>query len=91
MSGIAKAKVCIVNRLGMHARPAMCFVECASTFNSKINVRKGTQSVDGKSIMQIMMLAATAGTELEIEADGDDADDAIKALTDLVNRGFDEE
>ncbi len=87
----AKASVTISNRLGLHARPAMSFVDTASTFSATIRVHKGEQIVDGKSIMQLMMLAATQGTELEISAEGDDADNAIQALTTLVERNFDEE
>ena len=69
----------------------MAFVDAANAFDSDIKVHKGSQVVDGKSIMQIMMLAATQGTELDIHADGSDADTAIEALCDLVNRGFDED
>ena len=83
--------ITIINRLGLHARPAMTFVDIASTFESDIQIAKGSQKVDGKSIMQLMMLAATQGTELVITADGPDADDAIAALKDLVDRKFDEE
>lgn len=90
MSQSCKATVKILNRLGLHARPAMAFVDTANTFKSSVIVRKKSQVVDGKSIMQMMMLAATQGTELDIEATGDDAEKAIKALTDLVNRHFDE-
>ncbi len=81
----------IRNRLGLHARPAMAFVDTASGFNCDIRVRKGRQTVDGKSIMQLMMLAATEGTELHLTASGDDADRAIEALRQLVDRHFDEE
>ena len=87
----ASARVSIRNRLGLHARPAMAFVDVANGFDSDVHVLKGAQRVDGKSIMQIMMLAATQGTELEICAQGADADAAVKALCDLVNRGFEEE
>jgi phosphocarrier protein len=87
----ATAVVKIQNRLGLHARPAMAFVDAANAFTSDVVVRKGQQSVDGKSIMQMMMLAATQGTELQIEAAGPDANDAIKALVNLVNSKFDEE
>ncbi len=83
--------VTIRNRLGLHARPAMAFVDAANTFKCDIQVCKGNQVVDGKSIMQLMMLAATHGTELLIRASGDDADDAIAALTSLINRNFDED
>ncbi len=86
-----QTSVTIVNRLGMHARPAMAFVDLANQFRSAVTVRKAQQAVDGKSIMQMMMLAATKGTELEVEAVGPDADEAIDALTALVKRKFDEE
>lgn len=86
-----KATVKIRNRLGLHARPAMSFVDVANGFDSDIQVRKGSQVVDGKSIMQMMMLAAAEGTELQIEAAGTDAADAIAALRDLIDRKFDED
>jgi len=81
----------IRNRLGLHARPAMSFVDVANGFASTITIRREDRQVDGKSIMQMMMLAATQGTELVIEALGDDAKAACDALRDLVDRGFDEE
>ena len=87
----SKVNLTIRNRLGLHARPAMSFVDTASTFASDIRVQKGEQTVDGKSIMQLMMLAATQGTELRITAEGADAPAAISALRDLVQRNFDEE
>ncbi|MHB1157574.1 MAG: HPr family phosphocarrier protein [Phycisphaerales bacterium] len=81
----------IVNRLGMHARPAMAFVDIANQFQSVVTVRKLDQAVDGKSIMQMMMLAAVQGTELQIEAIGPDNEQALQNLSALVNRGFDED
>jgi phosphocarrier protein len=84
-------KVTIRNRLGLHARPAMDFVDIANAHQSSVLVRRDKQEVDGKSIMQMMMLAATKGTELEIVADGSDADAVCKALQELVDRGFDED
>ena len=69
----------------------MSFVDAASAFNCDIRVRKGEQIVDGKSIMQLMMLAATQGTELEIIAEGDDADAAVDALRALIDSKFDED
>lgn len=83
--------VTIVNKLGMHARPAMAFVELAGKYKSKVTVRKAGEAVDGKSIMQMMMLAATKGTQLDVEAVGPDAQDALDALTALVQRKFDED
>jgi phosphocarrier protein HPr len=81
----------IVNRLGLHARPAMTFVDLASTFTSEVKVRKADTEVDGKSIMQMMMLAASKGSELEITASGADAEKACTALKALVDGGFEEE
>ncbi len=93
MSKTVSAKVTITNRLGLHARPAMIFVEVASTFDTDITVSRTDQNelVDGKSIMQLMMLAATKGTELEITATGPDAENAIEKLAELVNSRFSEE
>lgn len=85
----------IKNRLGLHARPAMAFVDLACTFTSDITVRRTDNApgdpVDGKSIMMMMMLAATQGTELEVSASGEDSDKAAAALKALIDAGFDEE
>ncbi|MEM9414436.1 MAG: HPr family phosphocarrier protein [Planctomycetota bacterium] len=86
-----RTKVTIQNELGLHARPAMAFVDHASQFASTIQIIKEGQTVDGKSIMQIMMLAATKGTELEITAEGPDAEQAIASLEKLVNDKFGED
>lgn len=93
MSDRATTVVTIVNRLGLHARPAMTFVERAMGFSCSIHVRRvdGDEVVDGKSIMQMMMLAATQGTPIEIVAEGGDADAALAALKALVESKFDEE
>ena len=91
MSKVARSTVTIVNRLGLHARPAMDFVHCASRFDASITVRRGTQEVDGKSIMQLMLLAATCGTQLEVVAEGHDADEAIASIVELVGAGFNED
>jgi len=84
-------KATVVNKLGLHARPAMTFVDVAMTFQSSVLVRKADTEVDGKSIMQMMMLAASKGSELEIVAEGADAAKACDALKKLVDSGFDEE
>jgi phosphocarrier protein HPr len=84
-------QVTIVNKLGLHARPAMTFVDLASTFQSEVTVRRADQEVDGKSIMHMMMLAATKGTELTVTAVGPDAEQACAALKKLVDSGFDED
>ena len=86
-------KVKIQNKLGLHARPAMTFAEKASGFSSEITVRRvdSQETVDGKSIMQILMLAGTMGTKLIISADGQDAREALDSLKALVDAGFEEE
>ena len=84
-------EVKIVNKYGLHARPAMQFVEIANRFNCKIEVANGSLVVDAKSIMSVMRLAATKGTVLRIVADGEDAQAAVEALEKLVAEGFDEE
>jgi phosphotransferase system HPr (HPr) family protein len=81
----------IKNAEGLHMRPAMKFVDIANRFESEINVSNGEMSVDGKSIMQISMLAATCGTKLKVTAKGPDARKAVDALKDLVEeKHFDE-
>jgi phosphocarrier protein len=80
----------IVNKYGLHARPAMKFVELANQFGSKIEVSNGVLTVDAKSIMSVMRLAAVQGTVLRIVADGSDAKAAAAALGRLVESGFEE-
>ncbi|OHB45484.1 MAG: hypothetical protein A2178_03905 [Planctomycetes bacterium GWC2_49_10] len=84
-------EVQIKNPDGLHMRPAMQFVDTASQFASDISVSSSENVVDGKSIMQMTMLAATHGTKLTIKAQGPDADQAVVALQQLVEvRQFDE-
>ena len=81
----------IKNAEGLHMRPAMQFVDVASQFDSDISVSNDENTVDGKSIMQMSMLAATCGTKLKIKAEGADAKEAIDALRELVEeKHFDE-
>lgn len=80
----------IVNKYGLHARPAMQFVELSNRFSSKIEVTNGVLTVDAKSIMSVMRLAAVAGTVLQVVADGEDAAEALEALAKLVADGFGE-
>lgn len=80
----------IVNPLGLHARPAAEFVKTASRFKSAIHVTKDGLSVNGKSIMGVMMLAAERGSSMNIRAEGDDAEVAMEALLALVAAGFNE-
>lgn len=90
---MATARVVISNTLGLHARPAMTFVDTASRFKANVSVRRSDseERVDGKSIMQVLLLAGTCGTELEICVDGADETEALAALVALVKRRFDEE
>ena len=80
----------IVNRAGMHARPAAEFVKLAGRFTAHVTLEKDGMSVNGKSIMGVLMLAAEQGTRLRVVADGADAEDAVDALAALVGRGFEE-
>lgn len=86
----AAAVVTIQNELGLHARPAMNFVDAAVSCASAITLRRGDQQVDGKSIMQVLILAATKGTQIEIIAEGEDAEQAVAKLVALVNSRFGE-
>ena len=88
---ICEIAVEIKNADGLHMRPAMQFVDVTSQFESDITVSNDENNVDGKSIMQMSMLAATCGTKLKIKAVGPDAKEAIDALRDLVEKKhFDE-
>lgn len=80
----------ISNKLGIHARPAAQFVKTASQFTADIRVEKDGEEVDGKSIMGLMMLAAGHGSVLNVVAEGEDAEDALAALENLVVRNFEE-
>ncbi|MCM8794606.1 MAG: HPr family phosphocarrier protein [Candidatus Omnitrophica bacterium] len=80
-----RRKVVIHSRQGLHARPAALFVQIASRFKSDIRVKKGKEEVDGKSIMGLLTLAASRGTSIEVTAQGPDAEDALRALAQLVD------
>ena len=83
-------EVAVVNRLGMHARAAARFVHTASQFRARITVRRNDRTMDGKSILGILLLAASQGTALSLGADGEDEDAAVAALVALVEDGFGE-
>lgn len=85
-----KRKITIVNKLGLHARAAAKFVTMATLFESEVHVSKGDRSVNGKSIMGVMMLAAGKGSELEIRVHGIDEEEAITMLCELVQKRFGE-
>lgn len=79
----------IVNALGLHARAAARFVHTASAFTSQVRVSRDGRTMDGKSILGLLLLAAGRGTRIEITAEGPDEQDAIDALVALAARGFD--
>jgi phosphocarrier protein len=81
----------IVNRLGLHARPAAMFVRIASRYRSEIWVSKEGEEVNGKSIMGLMMLAAGQGSKLRLRCEGPDADEAVEELEALINAKFNED
>lgn len=90
-TSVCETEVEIKNADGLHMRPAMQFVDVANRFDCSVTVSSGETEVDGKSIMQMSMLAATVGTKLRIKAEGDDAEQLIEALRQLVEeKMFDE-
>ena len=83
-------EVTIVNALGLHARAAARFVHLASRFTSQIRVSRGSRTMDGKSILGLLLLSAGRGTTIEISAEGPDEAQAIDALAGLAARGFED-
>lgn len=81
----------IINKLGMHARAAAKFVKLATSFDSNIDIQKDSRRVNAKSIMGVMMLAASKGSTITIHADGSDAEKSLDALEQLINNRFDED
>jgi len=97
MSGARKAEdvnitreVIVINKLGIHARPAAKFVKAANRFDCDIFVEKDGEKVNGKSIMGLMMLAAGLGAKLVVTAEGADAEAALKELGSLISHGFED-
>ena len=86
-----KKEIEIVNRLGMHARPAARLVQLTSRFSSDIIFKRGSDQVNGKSIMGVLMLAAPYGSTIKVIARGDDAAAAINEIEDLFRSKFGEE
>lgn len=82
---LVKKKMIVKSKQGLHARPAALFVQVANKYDALITVRKGDDAVNGKSIMGILMLGAERGTEIYVEAEGDDAHLAIEELEKLVS------
>ncbi|MCK5395121.1 MAG: HPr family phosphocarrier protein [Gammaproteobacteria bacterium] len=81
----------IINKLGMHARAAAQFVKLASSFSSHIEIEKDKRRVNGKSIMGVMMLAASKGSEVTLYTHGEDEEESMNKLEDLINNRFNED
>ena len=86
----AQREVRIRNRLGMHARAAVKFVQLANSFDCEVKVEKDGQEANGKSIMGLLTLVGSFGMRMTIQCEGEDADEAVDALANLVNSGFGE-
>jgi phosphocarrier protein len=84
-------QVTIINKLGLHARAAAKFVGVTNSWESEILVGKENNLTDGKSIMSVMMLAASQGTVLDLQIDGDDEQEALQSILDIIQRRFDED
>ena len=86
-----RKEITIQNKLGLHARPVAMFVKTANKFESEISVEKNNESVNGKSIMGMMMLAAGKDTVITLTATGSDAEEAMQELEKVINNKFGEE
>jgi phosphocarrier protein HPr len=86
-----KKEMVVVNKLGIHARPAAMFVKTANLFESDVFVEKDGETVNGKSIMGLMMLAAGPGCKIRVQAEGEDAAQAVHEIEALLKRKFDED
>lgn len=82
--------IVIINKLGLHARATAKLVATASEFESSVTLRNNGREANAKNIMQVMMLAASQGTNMELVADGPDEEQAVDALTELINDYFGE-
>ena len=91
MTEAATRTVEIVNERGLHARASAKFVKLAANFDAEVRVSKDGQTVDARSIMGLMMLAAAIGSEIDITAEGEQAAEAVEALVDLVAGKFEED
>jgi len=85
-----RRQITIINKLGLHARAAAKLVSCASRFHSDVYLERDGQRVNGKSIMGVMMLAASQGSRLDLEINGEDETTALAALEGLINDRFGE-
>jgi phosphocarrier protein len=87
---MTRQEVEIINKLGLHARASTKLTQVASQFSSQIWIERGSRRVNAKSIMGVMMLAASKGSKITLEASGDDETQAIDALIELINNRFGE-
>lgn len=85
-----EVNVIITNQVGLHARPARLLVQTAAQFHSQIQLQHKDKTVNAKSIIGVLKLGAVCGDTITVRADGEDAEEALKALCDLVERKFDE-
>ncbi len=83
-------EICIINKLGLHARATAKLIALTNSYRSSIRICKGTKTVDAKNMMGVLMLGAGKGTTLGLVIEGDDAEAAHRAIVDLFNRRFDE-
>ncbi len=86
-----QAELRVANRLGLHARAAARFVHLASQFKARVVVSRGPARADGKSILGLLTLAAARGSRIKLVAEGDDEEQAVASLTELIHDGFGEE
>ena len=91
MSEVLEKYLTISNQKGLHARAAAAFVKCVAEFDADITVEKEGKTVDGSSILSLMMLAAAKGCQIKVTATGNDAKDAISAISNLVTSRFGED
>ena len=85
---VIEKRIIIRAKLGLHARPAAIFVQIANKYDSEITVRKGSNEVNGKSIMGVMMLAAEMGSDVKVIARGPDEEEALAALVEVIGSKF---
>lgn len=88
---VLQTSVVITNKVGLHARPARLLVQTAAQYQAKVQVLRGDRTANAKSIIGVLKLGAVLGDTLILQAEGDDAEQAIHALAELVQRKFDEE
>lgn len=90
VTAMLSSEIIIINKLGLHARAAAKLVSCASEFSCNIEIEKDNRRVNAKSIMGVMMLAASKGSQISLHMEGEDEADAMQRLTQLINDRFGE-